>query len=261
VASVSYLLSKSDSLFATYSDKSRFALIKERYSGRFGQALPNPDLGPEHARNWTFGYARSFAPRTVVQADLFRSDVRDAIENATVNLGITLGKIECPQNPTACKVFVNVGGEVRQGAELTVRSTPLPQLTLDANYAYLNRSLGSMPTAMVFDGLPAAIPTVYLTGTPKHKALATATVRLPHQLMGVGTVRYEGGTLYQLDGSSTPPMKASDFATVDLGATWNPTQKLSFQAGVKNLFDRYYYYQLGYPEEGRNWFFNTHYRF
>jgi iron complex outermembrane receptor protein len=257
VASLSYVLTKSDSLFATYSDKSRFAELKERYSSHFGQGLPNPDLGPEHARNWTFGYAHSLAPRTVVQADLFHSDVRDAIESANV----TYTPSPCTQSKKNCKVFVNVGGEIRQGAELTVRSTPISQLTLDANYAYLNRSLTSLPSAMSFDGYPLAIPSVYLTGTPKHKALATATVRLPHQLVGVGTVRYESGTRYQLDGSATPPVKASDFATVDLDATWNCTRKLSFQTGVKNLSDRYYYYQLGYPGEGRNWFFNTHYRF
>jgi hypothetical protein len=35
----------------------------------------------------------------------------------------------------------------------------------------------------------------------------------------------------------------------------------TLQAGVKNLFDRDYYYTSGYPEAGRNWFFNLRYRF
>jgi iron complex outermembrane recepter protein len=30
---------------------------------------------------------------------------------------------------------------------------------------------------------------------------------------------------------------------------------------VKNLFDRNYYYQEGYPEPGRNWYVNLRYRF
>jgi iron complex outermembrane receptor protein len=30
---------------------------------------------------------------------------------------------------------------------------------------------------------------------------------------------------------------------------------------VKNLFDRNYYFNAGYPEEGRNWYFNLRYRF
>jgi iron complex outermembrane receptor protein len=33
------------------------------------------------------------------------------------------------------------------------------------------------------------------------------------------------------------------------------------QAGVKNLFDRNYFYTAGYPEEGRNWFLNLRYQF
>ena len=36
---------------------------------------------------------------------------------------------------------------------------------------------------------------------------------------------------------------------------------MSLQAGVKNLLDRNYYYTAGYPEEGRNWFFNLRYHF
>jgi iron complex outermembrane receptor protein len=36
---------------------------------------------------------------------------------------------------------------------------------------------------------------------------------------------------------------------------------VSVQAGVRNLFDRNYYYTAGFPEEGRNWFLNLRYRF
>jgi iron complex outermembrane receptor protein len=33
------------------------------------------------------------------------------------------------------------------------------------------------------------------------------------------------------------------------------------QAGVKNLFDRNYYYWEGFPEEGRNWYLTLRYTF
>ncbi len=256
----SYTLTTSDSLYATFSDKSRFAMIKERYSDRYGQALPNPDLGPERSRNWTFGYSHAFASRTVVQMDLFRSDVRDAIENASVDVVGTAYQSQC-QTPTACKVSVNVGKEIREGFEFTVRSTPLPRLMLDANYSFLNRSLPTTPTAISLDGLPATVPTVYLTGTPKHKLVGTATVRLPRQMLFVTTARYESGTYYQFDGGALAPSLAPPFATVDLGGAVPFGSKLNLQLGVKNLFDRLYYYQEGYPQPGRNWYVNMRFRY
>lgn len=254
-AAASFLLTKSDSLYATFSDKSRFAMIKERYSSRFGQAIPNPDLGPERARNWTFGYSHAFARRTVVQADLFRSDIRDAIENVTVP------SWPVPCQGGACKVFVNVGKEVREGLEFTIRSTPLSRLTLDANYSYLNRSIGGSPAALLFDGLSTTLQPAYVVGTPKHKTVGTATLRLPHQILCVTTARYESGTLSQSDGSGSPPSPASKFATMDLGGIFPIRAGVSLQGGVRNLFDRNYWYQNGYPEEGRNWYFTMRYQF
>lgn len=36
---------------------------------------------------------------------------------------------------------------------------------------------------------------------------------------------------------------------------------MSLQVGLKNLFDRNYFYNPGYPEAGRNWYFNMRYKF
>jgi iron complex outermembrane receptor protein len=198
----------------------------------------------------------------VAQVDFFRSDIRNAIENATVNVvGNTLYKSQC-QTPAACKVFVNVGEEIREGFEVTVHSTPLSRLTLDANYSFLNRSLPTIPTAISIDGLPATIPAVYLTGTPKHKAVGTATVRLPRKMLFLATARYESGAYYQLDGSSSGfPTQAPPFGTVDLGGVAPLSSKVTLQLGVNNLFDRLYYYQEGYPQPGRNWYVRMRYRY
>jgi iron complex outermembrane recepter protein len=54
---------------------------------------------------------------------------------------------------------------------------------------------------------------------------------------------------------------ASKFATVDLGGIIPVYAGASLQVGVKNLFDRNYYFQEGFPEAGRSWYFNMRYRF
>jgi outer membrane receptor protein involved in Fe transport len=97
---------------------------------------------------------------------------------------------------------------------------------------------------------------------PKNKATFNATGELPHKILALATYRYEGGITLQ-DISYTPvrmPYSAS-FGTVDIGTVVPIAAGFSMQVGVKNLFDRDYYYSAGYPEAGRNWYFNGRYRF
>jgi iron complex outermembrane receptor protein len=241
LASLSYSLGKSGTLFASFAGKSRFPTLKDRYSYKFGRALPDPLLRPEHAGNWSLGYSRVFALGTVVQAELFHSDVRDAIENVIFPSSL------CAAMRGFCMQAVNIGKEVREGADFTLRSTPLRRLTIDANYEFLNRAFRSGPAS--------AFP----MGTPKHKAVGTATLRLFHQALLLASTRYESGTIGTSD--SNVPVPASKFATVDLGATVPVRAGFSIASGVKNIFDRNYYYMEGFPEEGRNWYVRLRYRF
>jgi iron complex outermembrane recepter protein len=54
---------------------------------------------------------------------------------------------------------------------------------------------------------------------------------------------------------------ASKFATADLGGVITIKGAATLQAGIKNLFDRNYYYQEGFPEAGRTLYFKTGFRF
>ncbi len=247
LASISYSLGESGTLFATFVEKSHFPTMKDRYSYKNGQAIPNPDLLPEHSRTWNAGYSRVFPFNTVAQVDLFRSDVRDAIENAIIPSQFPN---QCPALPAGtCQESVNVGSEVHQGVEITIHSSPVSRLTVDANYSFLNRTISG----------PANMPGVYPTGTPKHKMVGTAVVRLPRRVLVLAAARYESGTITTNDSGLVVP--ASKFAMADLGGIVPIRERLSLHAGVKNIFDRNYYYQEGFPEAGRNWFIDMRYRF
>jgi iron complex outermembrane receptor protein len=231
-ASLSYMPTESDRVFAIYAKRSRFPTIKDRYSYRFGQALPNPYLAAERADNWSVGYSRLLPHSTFIQADLFRSNINGAIE--AFYLKPNLFQLQ------------NIGEEIYQGAEFIVRSTPLSRLTLNANYTFLNRSSVA----------PAGLP---LPNTPKHKTIGTATFRGPRSVLLLATARYESGRVSQDDAGIYGP--ASNFGTMDLGTVVPVNAGLDLQAGVKNLFDRNYFYVAGYPEIGRNWYFNVRFRF
>jgi iron complex outermembrane receptor protein len=105
------------------------------------------------------------------------------------------------------------------------------------------------------------------TGLPKNKAIGTATVRLPYQILGIVTARYEGGVTLQdtTYSSTTQPLLYAPYgeslATMDLATELPIVPRFSAQGGIKNVFDRNYFYTAGYPEEGRNWFINLRYRF
>ncbi len=71
-AALSYVVGKSGNLFVTFADRGRFPMLKDIYSAGLGAGLPNPNLQPEHNRNWNLGYSQLLGTRTVAQVVLFR---------------------------------------------------------------------------------------------------------------------------------------------------------------------------------------------
>lgn len=265
---VSYAVTQSGGFFATFADRGRFPMLKDIYSASLGAGLPNPNLQPEHSRNWNVGYKQGFGARTFAQLALFRSDLRDAIESVYVTDpgGTNPATAFCPSSRIVgyCSEMANIGKEVHQGLEFEVRSTPVSRLVLNASYSFLNRNIsydfGSLPNVSAVNTSITILPVV-----PKNKFVGTATVRLPHQILAILNERYESGLVLQ-DTSypTTSPLfqpYSESYATTDVIAFVPVRAGVTLQAGVKNLFDRNYYYTAGYPQEGRNWFFNLRYQY
>ena len=166
----------------------------------------------------------------------------------------------CPEYDGLCEQWTNIAREVHQGFEISVRSTPIRRLTLDASYSYINRTIEyeADPEELGID-----LDYMILYTLPKHKIVVNGFVDLPHKIQALATLRFEGGVNVQDQSyrSSPPPPFSVNNALVDFGVTSPSIQGFSWQVGVKNIFDRYYFYTPGYPEAGRNWYFNTRYRF
>ena len=146
--------------------------------------------------------------------------------------------------------------------EFSIRSTPISRLTMDVQYSHLYRS-------MVYDfgsnlDISEVLTTVQILPTyPMDKLVANATVRLPRDILAIVSARYESGLQMQDTTYRNPPQDPfkDQFGTMDLGTVVPVYAGLSAQAGIKNLFDRYYYYSPGYPEPGRSWYLNLRYKF
>jgi iron complex outermembrane receptor protein len=265
---LSYLTTKSSHLFVTFADRGRFPMLKDIYSASLGAGLPNPNLLPEHALSWNVGYSQAIGTKTVAQVVLFRSDLHNAIESVYVtDPGGTNPATEyCPNSKIIgyCSEMANIGTEVHQGVEFEVRSAPLPRLTVSAAYSYLNRDItydfDSLPNVSAVNTSITILPTL-----PRNKLIGSVTYGFPHQIMAIVNERYEGGlTLQDTTYASTSPLflpYGESYATTDIVAVVPIRSGMSLQAGVKNLLDRNYYYTAGYPQEGRNWFFNLRYHF
>ena len=258
--SATYALDQSTNLFVTFADRGRFPTLKQRYSSGMGSALPNPDLKTEHSQNWNLGVSHTFSSKLSMEAVLFHSRLHDAIESALVPDTEGL----CPSNnsPGHCSQNINIGKQTHEGVEFEFQSRPTTRLTMDGNYTYLNRTIG---TADMQTGVSLSQPLVLPTGIPKHSLVGNARVLLPYHVMGLVTARYQGGiTLQDTSYASTSPLYAphgSAFGTMDLGVSVPLRERFTAQAGVKNVFDRCYYYTAGYPEAGRNWYMNLRYHF
>src|SRR6185295_14084701 len=181
----------------------------------------------------------------VAQFEFFHSDVADEIENIFFLSPLCAGAGAGGGGggggggrggAGSCQQAVNVGSETHAGLNVTVRSTSVPRATLDANYSYLHREIS---------GTPGVFP----TGTPTHKSVGTATVRLAQNIVALVSARYQSGIVAMSDNGL--PLPAAEFITTDVGGTVT-LRGVSVQAGIKNLFDRNYYYWEGFPETGRN---------
>jgi iron complex outermembrane receptor protein len=240
---LSYSIANSGTFFVTFAEKSRFPTLRDRYSYKAGRALPDPALRPEQTQNWTAGYSRTLGLRTVAQIDFFHAKVHNEIEN------ISFLSPLCPSGKGGagtCQQAVNAGREIHEGANLTLRTTPVSRVTIDANYTFVARRITDPP------GL-------FPTGMPKHKTVGTATVRLPRGTMGLVSARYQSGAVGMSDNNL--PLPVAKFATLDIGASVPIHAGMSLQAGVSNLLDRSYYYWEGFPEAGRNWYLTFRYKF
>jgi iron complex outermembrane receptor protein len=260
--SLSYNVTERSTLFVTFADRGRFPMMKEFYTMGIGTRLPSPDLEPERSRNWNVGYSYAFASQTLAQVEYFHSTIRDAINDVYV---VDPGPVDNPvcwdsDNEGYCERFANVTEEVHQGFELSLRSTLMQRLTVDASWSYINRTIEYDPDVQRLDPEALILPTL-----PRNKVFLNATVELPHEILALFTFRHEGGlelqdTTYGSGDTGYIPFAASH-SVVDLGTVAPLAKGFSLQAGLKNLLDSNYYYTPGYPEAGRNWYFNMRYRF
>ncbi len=232
---VGYALGDDARVFGGVSRKTRFPTLKDRYSYRMGSALPNPDLAAERGTHFELGYEATLASFGYRVA-LFHSRLTDAIDS------VTLAPTACTAPP--CSQLRNIGEQRNEGVELSMDYAVTEALRVSANYTYLHRENRTRPEILPTD-------------TPREKLFASVGYDFAPRWTALASATSESRRNSATNGTRFAP----GFTVYDARVRWQATDAIAASAGVRNLSDKRFFYEEGYPEPGRTWTFQVDYRY
>lgn len=234
-----YRFSATGDMHATVSSRTRFATVFERYSTRFGYAIPNPDLDPERSTNYEIGATETLFRQARVSGAVFYSDLKDSIQQAYI---IDATGAVFSQNQ-------NVSGE-HYGFEASVDWDIAPGVRIGANYTYLQREYDYIT--------PGTKP----EGTPDHEAfLYLAWQALPNLTLTPSLALASDRNSIVSSGKTRTYVETGSYALANFQAEYKFTENATAAIGVTNMFDQDYALAEGFPEPGRQFFANARVKF
>lgn len=216
---------------AAVARKSRFPTLSQLYSSKSG----NTALASERSVNTTASVSHPIGTAVRLEAGGFYYDVRDLITRNGSNV---------------LNVYQNVGQVRMAGFETVVEVTPLPGLSLRADYTFVDAK--DQSDGRVTDDV---------TYVPAHKAgfLASYTVPGPKTLLDLDAV-YVGSMYSSLPSPAYPndPVKESDgYFLVGAKVTQEILKGVRLHVAVRNLFDTDFESEPGFPGQGRTFAFGA----
>ena len=222
------------------SDRARFPTVFERFSSRFGTAIPNPDVRAERAVNYEVGADTMLAPKVKLSGAIFYSDLTDAL--IQIPVAVTgFGTVTQTKNAGHGDYY---GGEASLSADLS------DAVDVGGNLTYIHRKLTD-PTNPAFrpQGVPDWKAFAYLNWRPLAKLTIRPNVEYADQRWTVTT---------------TTPLayyKTGSYLLVNLSADYDLTDKIRLTAAVQNLGDQNYQLTDGFPEAGRSFYASVRAKF
>lgn len=219
-------------VYASVSSRTRFPTLFERFSSRFGAAIPNPDITAERAINYEIG--GRFDPRQDLSLEgaIFYSDLDDALIQVPVDAGPPFGVV----NQTR-----NVGSGRYYGLEASGRIQLTPELELGANYTWLKRSIDN-----------PSDPSFRTTDVPEHKVFAWLDWRLTEQVTLTPSLEASAGRWTFASVAPQRYYEIDETILTHLSAQIELTSSVDLVIGARNLLDELYVATDGFPEEGRS---------
>lgn len=236
-----YSFSDTGKIHATISSRTRFPTVFERYSERFGFALPNPDLAPERSTNYEIGASETLFGQARVSGAIFYSDLKDSIQSAYI--------IDTADNNRVKSQSQNVSGE-HYGAEISVDWDVAPGLRVGGNYSYLERHYDYITSGTKPEGTPRHSAFLYLAWDALPNLTITPSLELASDRNSIVS-----------SGTTRTYVETGSYALANIQAEYRFTDNASAAIGVTNIFDENYALAEGFPEAGRQFFANARIKF
>jgi len=216
--------------------KSRFPTIKDRYSYRMGQAIPNPDLDAETADHFDLGLeGNAYRGRFEWAAGAFFSRIDDAIQRVD-NVAFTPGGAGLFQ-------LQNVGEVEHRGLEFATGMKWTDTIETGLRYAWIKAQNRSNPNITVF-------------GTPEHEILLFAKLQIHERFRVIPSWTWADDRKVTSTGKGV-----GTYSSVDLKADLLITEATTLSFGATNLLDRNQQLDEGFPEPVRTLFVNLRHEF
>ena len=227
-AGLFYDFTENQELRFTYSKKTHFPTMTERFSARYDTVIPNPALKPEYAFHYEIGYKGTVKEKILINTSMYFSDFRDKILQELVKDPVTGEVITHSVN----KDKWNYYGFELQG-EFNINEH------LQFNTAF---SCNKSDNQFDKDVRDAYYPEI--TGYALMLIKPTKDVRLVSQYEYVGE-RYTSS-------STDDDSRLGSYYLLHFAARVNNIWKnLYVEFKINNVFDRYYEIKEDYPMAGR----------
>jgi len=234
-----YEITDGHDIHLTYARKNHFPNMSQRYSTRFGDVLPNPNLRPEIADHFEFGYKGRVTDKLFFSPAVYYSNMDDKIVN-----------IEIP-NPDDPRVPVDYARNLDKtsfyGFELSTEFEMDRYFTAGLAFSVNEYKLNKTQNKEVFvmSYYPKITTSGYLVMTPMKK------LEIMPRLEYVGSRHGNTAGTNELD----PYLLANIRVKYDL------CDYLSLSAGIENAFDKYYEIRERYPMAGRTYTFSLNFKY
>lgn len=229
-----YKLNDTTTLYGSIAKKSNMPSLADRYSTKFGTVIPNPDLKAEQSLNYELGIEHKLSDSQLLKTAIFLSKADDYIAQVSIGGGNTQ--------------YQNIGKEEHKGLEVSLDSWWDDTLSSNVAYAYID--------AEVKDN----IVNPYVADIPKHSFMASLKYSPIAMIDLIPQLRYESER-YVRSEAIYSGYQTKDFMLMDFKIAYRAMKDLELSAGIKNIFDKNYYYSFGYPQEGRSYYANARYTF
>jgi iron complex outermembrane receptor protein len=211
------------------SSRTRFPTIFERFSTRFGNAVPNPDLEPERAVNYELGWSAQLNDGLDVTVALFYADVEDMIQTVDVTE---------PGGPVLTQTQ-NVGDGEFYGVEAGVTARLTDAWSVSANYTHLERNIN--------DPLQ---PDIEVVGAPDDSAFV-AFIYAPSEKWTIApSIELASDRWSDVTGGGY--VRTGDYRLLNLQVQYRGSDSWELAFGGTNLTDENFELAHGYPEQGRS---------